>query len=166
MRMTIPRLLNVTKSTAVPQLIREGKLISSCCCKDCYKFIMKVNRAEQQLFLLSSELESKIKNTCIRYRHTSQQAVQIQSMVGAPRKRVPGITPPSKRPPPPTSSTRRPLQPSTIQQCSPSTSGTPPSTQTKRPLQPLAPKPTLPAVVTPLRTFSKMLAITNNYRKK
>ena len=151
-------LLNVTKSAAVLQLIREGKLVSNCCCKDCYKFIMKVDKAEQQLFLLRSELESKIKNTCIRYR---QLPVQIQSMVGAPRKRVPesplpksGITPPSKRPPPPSSSTRRPLQPSTLQQSSSSTSGTPPSKPrhpaTKRPLQPLAPKPTtLPIVATP-----------------
>ena len=181
-------LLNVTKSTAVLQLIREGKLVSNCCCKGCYKFIMNVDKAEQQLFLLRSELESKIKNTCIRYRHTAQNVplhVQVQSMVGAPRKRVPqsplpktGITPPSKRPPPPSSSTRRPLQPSTLQQSSSSTSGTPPSSSTrrplqqttlqlafsstsgtslskpppltKRPLQPLAPKPSNPPlVVTP-----------------
>ena len=46
-------LLNVTKSLDIIQLIREDKLISSCCCKNCYKFIMKVDNAEQQLHLLT-----------------------------------------------------------------------------------------------------------------
>ena len=81
-------LLNVTRSTAVLHFITEGKLISNCCCKDCYKFIMKVDKVERQFFLLRSELESKIKNTCIKCRHTAQNVflpVQIQSIVGAPR---------------------------------------------------------------------------------
>ena len=58
-------LLNVTKSPDVLQLIKEDKLISSCCYTNCYKFIFKVKKAEQQLYLLRSELESKIKNTYI-----------------------------------------------------------------------------------------------------
>ena len=150
-------LLKVTKSPDVLQLIKEDKLISNCCCIHCYKFIFKVKKAEQQLYLLRSELESKIKNTCIEssYRqaeYTAQRVlppVQKQPILerpsGGPKKRVmqsptskSGITPPSKRSLLPVTSVWRhplqPLSPSRLQQSPLSKTGiTPPS---KRPAPP------------------------------
>lgn len=116
-------LLNVTRSPDVLQLIKEDKLISNCCCRNCYRFIVKVDNAQQHIFLLRSELESKIKTTCVRSiygqpPHTAAQSVlqPVQFLptaerytvpAGRQQKRMPqsplsktGVTPPSKRPAP------------------------------------------------------------------
>lgn len=138
---------------------------------------MKVENAEQQYYLLRSELESKIKNTCIRFnyhdvrKHTTPKVLspvlskQIQPSAKVPtghsRKRVQqsplsktGVTPPSKCPT--TSIKRGPLQPlasSALQQ-----SGvTPPSkcpplpivSVTRRPLQLIVPRETTTALLPP-----------------
>lgn len=115
-------LLNVAKSLNVAQTIAEDKLISSCCCIKCYKFIMKVNNTEQQLFLLRSELESKIKNTCIKTNYKNPESIMkdAQNLSPGPLKRLQvsplsktGVTPPSKRQAL-LKSRRSPLQPTSL----------------------------------------------------
>ncbi len=44
-------LLNVTKSPDVLQLIKEDKLISNCCCINCYKFILSQKSRTATLFV-------------------------------------------------------------------------------------------------------------------
>ena len=150
-------LLNVTKSPDVLQLIKEDKLISNCCCRNCYRFIVKVDNAQQHIFLLRSELESKIKTTCVRsmYRqppHTAQSVLQpVQVLptverytvpVGRQQKRMPqsplsktGVTPPSKRP----ATSIRMLQPLAPGLSSPKAGDTPPPKRPPPPMRYLLP---------------------------
>ena len=83
-------LLNIAKNLSIAQIIAEDKLISSFCCIKCYKFIIKVNNTEQQLFLLRSELESKIKNTCIRSNYKTPEFIanDAHNLTPGPLKRA------------------------------------------------------------------------------